>query len=175
METIARPFAGEALTYAFMPTMLGLAVAARTEKGVAAVLIGNNKNALLADLRLALDDAVLREDEPAMADLLNKVAGMIASPVRGASFPLDLRGSALELAVWDALRKLRPGETIGYGQLAKSLDLPATAQQVGAACAANRVAVAVPCHRVVKADGSISGYRWGVHRKRKLISLEAAA
>jgi AraC family transcriptional regulator of adaptative response/methylated-DNA-[protein]-cysteine methyltransferase len=88
--------------------------------------------------------------------------------------PLDLRGSAVELAVWQALRAVPRGRTISYGQIARSLPLRATAQEVGAACAANLLAIAIPCHRVVKADGSISGYRWGVQRKRKLIAREAA-
>lgn len=89
--------------------------------------------------------------------------------------PLDIRGSALELAVWQALRAVSAGETITYGRIAKALPVTATAQEVGAACAANVLAVAIPCHRVLKADGSISGYRWGVRRKRKLLRLEATA
>jgi AraC family transcriptional regulator of adaptative response/methylated-DNA-[protein]-cysteine methyltransferase len=89
--------------------------------------------------------------------------------------PLDIRGSLMEQAVWQALRDVPAGQTVTYGQIAKSLPLPATAQDVGAACADNVLAVAVPCHRVVKADGSISGYRWGLRRKRKLIKREAAA
>ena len=97
------------------------------------------------------------------------------APHQGLDLPLDIRGSAQEQAVWQALRNVPAGQTITYGQIAKSLPLPATAQDVGAACAANVLAVAIPCHRVVKADGSISGYRWGVHRKRKLINREAVA
>jgi AraC family transcriptional regulator of adaptative response/methylated-DNA-[protein]-cysteine methyltransferase len=88
---------------------------------------------------------------------------------------LDLRGSPVEAAVWNALRAIPAGETRTYGAIAKSLPLTATAQEVGAACAANRIAVIVPCHRVVKSDGSISGYRWGVQRKRRLINMEGVA
>ena len=97
------------------------------------------------------------------------------APNQGLDLPLDIRGSAQEQAVWQALRNVPAGQTITYGEIAKSLPLPATAQDVGAACAANVLAVAIPCHRVVKADGSISGYRWGVQRKRKLINREAMA
>jgi AraC family transcriptional regulator of adaptative response/methylated-DNA-[protein]-cysteine methyltransferase len=104
-----------------------------------------------------------------------KVVALIASPGRELHLPLDLCGSELELAVWEALRGIPSGETRTYGALAKMLAVPATAQEVGAACAANRLAVAVPCHRVVKADGSISGYRWGVQRKRRLITMEGVA
>ena len=89
--------------------------------------------------------------------------------------PLDLRGSPIELAVWKALQAIPPGETRSYGAIARSLPLAATAQDVGAACAANRIAIAIPCHRVVKADGGISGYRWGVWRKRRLINREGVA
>lgn len=88
---------------------------------------------------------------------------------------LDLRGSPVEVAVWNALRTIPAGETRSYGAIAKSLPITATAQDVGAACAANRIAVAVPCHRIVKSDGSISGYRWGVQRKRRLINIEGVA
>ncbi len=174
METLNRPYESEVITYAFTHTVLGLAVVARSGRGVAALLIGDNKDRLLADLREALEGAILEEDESAMMPLLDEVASMCASPSNG-RLHLDLRGTRLELAVWQALGSVQPGDTIAYGELAKKLELPATAQEVGAACAANRVAVAVPCHRVVKADGSISGYRWGVHRKRKLINLEGVA
>ena len=102
-----------------------------------------------------------------------KVVAFLDAPHKGLELPLDIRGNALEQAVWQALRAVPSGETITYGQIAKALPSPATAQEVGAACAANVLAVAIPCHRVVKADGSISGYRWGVQRKRKLINREA--
>jgi AraC family transcriptional regulator of adaptative response/methylated-DNA-[protein]-cysteine methyltransferase len=110
-----------------------------------------------------------------MCAIVSPVIRLVANPAELVTFALDLRGSRIEKAVWDALRRLPAGATIGYGALAKRLSVPATAQEVGAACAANRVAVAVPCHRVVKADGGISGYRWGVQTKRRLIALEAAA
>jgi len=101
-----------------------------------------------------------------------QVVAFVDAPQHCLSLPLDMRGSDLELAVWEALRAIPSGETRTYGGLAKTLTIPATAQEVGAACAANVLAVAVPCHRVVKADGSISGYRWGVSRKRRLINME---
>jgi AraC family transcriptional regulator of adaptative response/methylated-DNA-[protein]-cysteine methyltransferase len=88
---------------------------------------------------------------------------------------LDIRGSDAERAVWSALRAIPAGETRTYGQIAKTLPMPVTALEVGAACSANVLAVAIPCHRVIKADGSLSGYRWGVGRKRRLLQMEAAA
>ena len=99
----------------------------------------------------------------------------INAPGTECDVPLDMHGSAVEMAVWQALRRIPAGETRSYGQIAETLPVTATAQEVGAACAANVLAVVVPCHRVVKADGSISGYRWGVSRKRRLLAMERAA
>jgi AraC family transcriptional regulator, regulatory protein of adaptative response / methylated-DNA-[protein]-cysteine methyltransferase len=170
-----RPFAGETLTYGFAEMELGLALVAASERGVAAVLLGEDRAALRREAARALAGAVLAECEAAMQPTLDAVAAMLATP--GAPFPLalDLRGSPTDLAVWEALRQVPSGETTTYGALARTLPVLATAQDVAAACAANRVAVAVPCHRVVKADGSLSGYRWGVQRKRRLINLEGVA
>lgn len=170
-----RPFAGETLLYAPVETAIGIALVAAGPNGIAAILIGNDRARLLRELSESLAGTRLIEDPAALADTLGAVAALLAAPAAGSTLPLDLRGSPIELAVWQALRALPAGETISYGALARRLDVTATAQEVGAACAANRVAVAVPCHRVVKADGSISGYRWGVARKRRLIDLEAAA
>jgi AraC family transcriptional regulator, regulatory protein of adaptative response / methylated-DNA-[protein]-cysteine methyltransferase len=98
--------------------------------------------------------------------VLARVVAFLEAPHEGLDLPLDIRGFAQEQAVWRALRNVPPGQTVTYGQIAKGLPLSATAQDVGAACAANVFAVAIPCHCVVKADGSIAGYRWGVQRKR---------
>jgi AraC family transcriptional regulator of adaptative response/methylated-DNA-[protein]-cysteine methyltransferase len=110
-----------------------------------------------------------------MAQTIASAVGLIESPHLATDMKLDLRGSPLELAVWNALQAIPPGETRSYGAIAQSLPLAATAQNAGVACAANRIAVAVPCHRVVKSDGSISGYRWGVRRKRRLLNMEGTA
>lgn len=175
MRTDDRPFAGETLSYGFIEAPIGIALVATSERGVAAILIGSDRARLLRDLHAALGGATLHEDAAAMVPTLDAVVALLAYPEKGASFALDLRGSPLELAVWKALRMVPGGQTIGYGELACWLSIPATAQEVGAACAANRVAIAVPCHRVVKADGGISGYRWGVERKRRLINMEGVA
>ena len=175
MSNDAQLYAGEQLNYAFSDTVLGQVVVAEGPSGVAAILIGSDRDRMMAELRDSLPGATLTENAEALMLTMDEVACMMASPTKGGRFKIDLRGSPIELAVWNALRRVPSGETISYGQLAKKLETPATAQEVGAACAANRVAVAIPCHRVVKADGSISGYRWGVQRKRKLINLEGVA
>jgi AraC family transcriptional regulator of adaptative response/methylated-DNA-[protein]-cysteine methyltransferase len=165
----------ETLRFGYGDTPLVTVLVARGDRGVAAIFLGDDRRALRRDLGRAFPAARLVEDPAGLADTLAQVVALAAAPHLGASLPLDLRGSPLELAVWSALRDIPPGETRAYGALAKALPMAATAQEVGAACAANVLAVAIPCHRVVKADGSISGYRWGVARKRRLINMEGVA
>jgi AraC family transcriptional regulator, regulatory protein of adaptative response / methylated-DNA-[protein]-cysteine methyltransferase len=142
---------------------------------VAAILLGDDRAKLRRQAAVVLAGGKLEERTAEMRPVLDAVAAVIEGPDRGPAVALDLRGSALELAVWRALRGIPRGETTTYGRLARALPVAATAQEVGAACAANRIAVAVPCHRVVKADGGIAGYRWGAHRKRRLIERERTA
>jgi AraC family transcriptional regulator of adaptative response/methylated-DNA-[protein]-cysteine methyltransferase len=165
----------ETLRYGYGAASLGTVIVAASERGIAALFIGDDRGKLLHDLEAAFPDASLICDQAGLAPTVAKATDLIDAPHRVADLALDLRGSPLELAVWHALRTIPAGETRSYGALAKALPLAATAREVGAACAANRIAVAVPCHRVVKADGSISGYRWGARRKQRLIDLEAAA
>ena len=167
--------AGEEIRFTFGKFSLGMVLVAATGKGIAAILLGDSRDELHRELVYAFPQARLVADETGLADRAAKIVAFLDAPDQGLDLPLDIRGSAQEQAVWQALRNVPAGQTITYGQIAKSLPLPATAQDVGAACAANVLAVAIPCHRVVKADGSISGYRWGVQRKRKLINLEAVA
>jgi AraC family transcriptional regulator, regulatory protein of adaptative response / methylated-DNA-[protein]-cysteine methyltransferase len=175
MEFRTNDFGGARLRFGFRATAIGLALIAVSARGVAAILLGADETDLRRQLRSALPGALAEEDEAGLAATLDQVAAYVDRPQGTPPFPLDLRGSANELAVWAALGGIPAGETRSYGAVAKALGGALTAQEVGAACAANRVAVAVPCHRVVKADGSISGYRWGVPRKRKLINIEALA
>lgn len=170
-----REAAADAIRFAFAPFSLGTVLVAASDKGVAAILMGDDQTTLARELTSAFPGAHLAADEAGLDDMTEQVVAFLDAPHRGLELPLDIRGNALEQAVWQALRAVPSGETITYGQIAKALPVPATAQEVGAACAANVLAVAIPCHRVVKADGSISGYRWGVQRKRKLINREAVA
>jgi AraC family transcriptional regulator, regulatory protein of adaptative response / methylated-DNA-[protein]-cysteine methyltransferase len=172
METINPNLKIEALRFGYGEAKLGLVLVALSNCGVAAIFLGDDRQKLRRDLSDSFPDTKLVEDNGNLAAAIAKVVTLINEPRGGFDLPLDLRGSELERAVWAALRAIPPGETRTYGALAKTLPVPATAQEVGAVCAANRLAVAIPCHRVVKADGSISGYRWGVHRKRRLINME---
>jgi AraC family transcriptional regulator of adaptative response/methylated-DNA-[protein]-cysteine methyltransferase len=165
----------EDIRFGFGEFSLGAVLVAASDKGVVAILLGDGHDRLRRDLADAFPHVRLAADEAGLAETVARVVAFLDAPHQGLDLPLDIRGSSTERAVWQALRDVPAGRTITYGQIAKSLPLPATAQDVGAACAANVLAVAVPCHRVVKADGSIAGYRWGVQRKRKLINLEAVA
>ncbi len=173
--TIQHDATAEEIRLAFGKFSLGTVLVATSTGGIAAILLGDDRPALRSELAAVFPHARLKPDDPGLADIVGQVATFLDAPHRGLDLPLDIRGSSLEQAVWQALREVPAGHTVTYGQIAKSLPLPATAQDVGAACAANVLAVAIPCHRVVKADGSISGYRWGVERKRKLINREGVA
>ena len=175
MDTITTDTTTETLRFGLGETTLGMVLVAESERGVAAILLGDDQGRLTRDLRDAFPAARFVNDQAALTETVAKAVALVNAPHLGTDLALDLRGSDLELAVWAALQAIPSGETRTYGVIAKALPMPATAQDVGAACAANRVAIAVPCHRVVKADGSISGYRWGVQRKRRLINMEGVA
>ena len=165
----------ETLRFGYGDTALGTMVIAESMRGIAALFIGDDRAKLLRDLQDAFPGIGFIPDQIGLAQAIAKAAALVDAPHGGTDLTLDLRGSTVEVAVWTALQAIPAGEVRTYGAIAQSLPIPATAQDVGAACAANRVAVAVPCHRVVKSDGSISGYRWGVPRKRRLINMEGVA
>ncbi|MDP3658502.1 methylated-DNA--[protein]-cysteine S-methyltransferase [Phenylobacterium sp.] len=171
MQTPSR----DALRFGYRDTELGTILVAASARGVAAIFMGGDRTRLSRDLKAAFPGSNLTQDQDGMAQIISKAAALVEAPHLGTDLPLDLRGSDLQRAVWTALQAIPSGETRSYGAIARTLPVAATAQEVGAACAANTIAVAIPCHRVVKADGSISGYRWGVERKRRLINLEAVA
>jgi AraC family transcriptional regulator, regulatory protein of adaptative response / methylated-DNA-[protein]-cysteine methyltransferase len=165
----------ETLRFGYGETSLGTIVVAESMRGVAALLIGDDRAKLLHDLKDAFPGVGFVLDQTGWAWKIARAIALVDAPQLGTDLTLDLRGSPVEVAVWKVLQAIPAGETRTYGGIARSLPIAATAQDVGAACAANRIAVAVPCHRVVKADGSISGYRWGVQRKRRLINMEGVA
>jgi AraC family transcriptional regulator of adaptative response/methylated-DNA-[protein]-cysteine methyltransferase len=144
-------------------------------RGIAALFIGDDRPKLLRDLKDVFPEVDFVLDPTGLAQTIAKTTALVDAPHLGTDLTLDLRGSPVEMAVWNALLAIPAGQTRTYGAIAQDLPITATAQDVGAACTASRIAVAVPCHRVVKSDGSISGYRWGVQRKRRLINMEGVA
>jgi len=165
----------ETLRFGYADTALGTIVVAESMRGVVALFIGNDRAKLLRDLKDAFPEAEFVLDQTSLMQTIAKAIAVVDAPHLRTDLPLDLRGSPVEVAVWKALQAIPSGATRTYGAIARDLPVTATAQDVGAACAANRIAIAVPCHRVVKSDGSISGYRWGVQRKRRLINMEGVA
>lgn len=163
------------LRYAKGESSLGPFVAAMSDRGLAMVEFGDMDEARRGSLAARFSGAALIEDRAALADALGLIAGLIDRPHADLPLALDLRGPPFDLEVWKALRRIPAGRTASYGEIAAQLGVPRQAREVAEACAANIVAVAVPCHRVVKKDGSVSGYRWGFRRKRELIEREARA
>jgi len=154
---------------------LGPVLVAASAKGICAILMGDDPDALRRDLQDRFLDAQPADDDAGLDDIVGKVVDFIEAPWTSPDLKLDVRGTEFERRVWQALGEIPVGSTATYGEIARRLGAPTTAQDVAAACAANALGVAIPCHRVVKADGSVSGYRWGVRRKRALLSREAAA
>ncbi|MEO5923707.1 MAG: bifunctional DNA-binding transcriptional regulator/O6-methylguanine-DNA methyltransferase Ada [Bryobacteraceae bacterium] len=158
---------GEEIRFAVGECSLGLVLVARTERGICAILMGDVTEALETDLRARFPKAnVLRSGE--IADAVR----LIETPQAGLDLPLDIRGTAFQLRVWQALREIPAGRTLSYTEVAEKIGSPKSVRAVAGACAANAIAVAIPCHRVVRGDGSLSGYRWGVDRKRALLERE---
>jgi AraC family transcriptional regulator of adaptative response/methylated-DNA-[protein]-cysteine methyltransferase len=154
-------------------TSLGLVLVAISAKGVCSILIGDERTALARDLQGRFADAELIRDDVRVRRELARVLAFIAAPATGLELPLDLTGTAFQQRVWRALRKIPPGSTASYADVARRIDAPKSFRAVAQACGANPIALAIPCHRVVRNDGALSGYRWGVARKRALLELEA--
>lgn len=163
---------GETIRHATAQTSLGLILVAATERGVCAIQFGESPEELAAWLRRRFPNATLAGEDPAFAALVAQVVDLVERPGQGQALPLDLRGTAFQERVWRALRAIPPGETASYAEIAAAIGQPTAARGVATACAANAVAVAVPCHRVLRTDGSLSGYRWGVERKAALLARE---
>lgn len=164
---------GESITYAHAACSLGRLLVAWASRGVCAILLGDADEALVADLHRRFARAALHPAAPEQAAQAADVVALIEEPRAAHGLPLDIRGSAFQHRVWQALRGIPAGETRSYAQLAASLGKPGAARAVASACAANPLAVAVPCHRVVRGDGDLAGYAWGVARKRALLAREA--
>ncbi len=162
-----------AMRFAVGACSLGAILVAATNKGIAAILLGDDPQALVRDLEDRFPNAELIGADRDFEEVVAKVVGLVEAPKTGLDLPLDVRGTAFQHRVWQALREIPVGSTATYAEIATRIGLPKAVRAVAAACAANRIAVAIPCHRVVRSDGALSGYRWGVERKRRLITREA--
>jgi AraC family transcriptional regulator of adaptative response/methylated-DNA-[protein]-cysteine methyltransferase len=175
-RTLRAGGAGLLIRYTTAPSPLGRMLAAATDAGVCAILFGRDDTELLADLRQRFDKAQLvpaKGNTGWLADALAFVLSQTTEHPLAATFPLDIRATAFQQRVWRALQQVPRGQTRSYSALARELGKPTAARAVAAACAANPVALAVPCHRAVAADGSLAGYRWGLQRKQKILAAEA--
>ena len=164
---------GEQIRFAVGECSLGHVLVAATSVGVCAILLGDDPSALLQDLEDRFPQAELIGDDPSFERYVAHAVGAVERPEEPFALPLDVRGTAFQEKVWNALRKLEPGTTASYGDIAQQIGMPSATRAVAQACGANRIAVAIPCHRIVRTDGSLSGYRWGVKRKQALLEREA--
>ena len=165
---------GEHIRFAVADCSLGAILIAATERGVCAILLGDCPESLVHDLENRFPNASLVAGDPEFEALASRAIGLVETPAKAANLPLDIRGTAFQQKVWNAIRKIPPGETESYGQIANRIGATGAARAIAGACAANVLAVAVPCHRVVRNDGTVSGYHWGVERKRTLLKREAS-
>lgn len=151
---------------------LGSILVARSERGVCAILLGDDPDALARELQDRFPRAELIGGDGDFEALVARVVGFVESPALGLDLPLDVRGTAFQQRVWQALASIPPGETASYAEVARWIGTPGSVRAIAQACGANALAVAIPCHRVVRSDGALSGYRWGVERKRALLARE---
>ena len=165
---------GEEIAHAIGRSSLGCVLVAATRRGICAILIGDDPAALRADLRSRFPNARLIEPAPGFAELVGEVVRFVDDPrhAEGLGLPLDIRGTTFQRRVWEALRAIPSGETASYAEIAERIGSPHAVRAVASACGANKIAIAIPCHRVIAADGGLAGYRWGVERKRRLLERE---
>jgi len=163
---------GERIRYTSVATPLGYVVAGCTSRGVCAVRLGADENALTKDLKEEFPNATIERDDDGLADVARVLAGAVRGGGDATALPLDVEGTAFQIRVWEALRRIPLGQTRTYSQVASEIGAPAAVRAVASACAANHVALAVPCHRVVRQDGSLGGYRWGIELKESLLRAE---
>jgi AraC family transcriptional regulator of adaptative response/methylated-DNA-[protein]-cysteine methyltransferase len=166
---------GMTIRFAVGQCWLGSILVAASDRGVCAIAFDDDPETLVYDLQDRFSKARLIGGDSKFEDWVARVIGFVAAPARGLDLPLDIRGTAFQRRVWQALRDIPFGSTASYAEIAESIGKPKAARAVARACATNPLAVAIPCHRVVRTDGALSGYRWGLERKRALLEREAAA
>jgi methylated-DNA-[protein]-cysteine S-methyltransferase/AraC family transcriptional regulator of adaptative response/methylated-DNA-[protein]-cysteine methyltransferase len=165
----------EEIAFAIGESALGTVLVARSAAGVCAILIGSEPAELESDLAARFTDSKLVRDDRKLGDDLRKILRFIETPAEGLDLTLDIRGTPFQQRVWEALLGIPTGATVTYGALARRIGEPDAVRAVANACAANAIALAIPCHRVVRSNGTLSGYRWGVERKHALLAKEALA
>jgi AraC family transcriptional regulator of adaptative response/methylated-DNA-[protein]-cysteine methyltransferase len=170
-----RGAAGVTIRFVTRRSSLGWVLVAATGKGVCAIELGDDPTALRRHLEGLFPRARLVEDGATLAAWVDEILACVSAPQRGLDLPLDIQGTAFQRRVWQALQRLRVGQTASYSGLASAIGAPQAVRAVARACAANKIALAVPCHRAVRADGSLGGYRWGLARKRALLQAERQA
>jgi AraC family transcriptional regulator, regulatory protein of adaptative response / methylated-DNA-[protein]-cysteine methyltransferase len=170
--TYRRGGAGATITFAIAQTLLGRMLVAATERGLCAVRFGENATELERDLRTEFHAATLRRDDAAMRRYIDPLLASLGGEKTTIDLPLDVRATAFQRKVWETLRGIPRGETRSYSEIAREIGDPKAVRAVARACASNPVALAVPCHRVVRSDGDLAGYRWGIERKKKLLAAE---
>lgn len=164
--------AGAEIRFALGQTSLGAILVGQSRQGICAIALGDDPETLLREFQDRFPRATLIGADAAFEALVARVVAMVERPALGLDLPLDIRGTAFQSRVWQALRQIPPGATASYAEVAAAMGLPRAARAVAQACAANELAIAIPCHRVVRSDGGLSGYRWGVARKRALLERE---
>lgn len=169
-----RALASETIRYAIAPCSLGRVLVATSAHGIIALFLGSDDAELRSELAERFPAATLEDGGEAMDAILAQVVAFVDSPAEELNVPLDIRGTAFQQSVWGTLRKIPPGTTASYREIAEQIGRPNAVRAVAQACGANPIAIIVPCHRVVRSDGAISGYHWGVERKRVLLEREAA-
>ena len=165
----------ETIRFAVGECSLGAILVASSDAGVCAISLGDDCEALVRELQDRFHKAELIGGDRAFEKTVAEVIGFVEAPDFGMSLPLDLRGTAFQRRVWQALVEIPPGRTVSYSEIARDLGAPKSSRAVAGACAANSIAVAIPCHRVVRTNGELSGYRWGVDRKRELLKREGGS
>jgi AraC family transcriptional regulator of adaptative response/methylated-DNA-[protein]-cysteine methyltransferase len=163
------------IRFAVGECFLGSILVAQSQRGVCAILLGDDPDQLVKDLQDQFHNATLIGGDETFERLVAQVIGFIEAPGLGLDLPLDLQGTAFQQRVWQALATIPPGSTASYAEIAQRIGAPKSSRAVAQACGANSLAVAIPCHRVVRSDGGLSGYRWGAERKRKLLDHEGQA
>jgi AraC family transcriptional regulator, regulatory protein of adaptative response / methylated-DNA-[protein]-cysteine methyltransferase len=165
--------ANEEIRFAVGETSLGTILVASSKRGVASILLGADPDTLVRNLQDRFPKARLIGADRDYEALVAHVVGFVEAPNLGLDLPLDVRGTAFQQRVWQVLQEIPVGQTVSYAEVARRIGSPKAVRAVARACAANNLAVAIPCHRVVRNDGSLSGYAWGVERKRALLAMEA--